>query len=174
MSSQSPCWLCARSTPARSRSPIFVLGDFNHCCLESTLPGFYQYVERGTRNYKILEKCYGNGAFKIKALPHPSLTPITWRSISCPHINQCSNPASPSTSQCCSGLRTAWSPWEDALSADWCTCHLNKATDTITEYIKFCINCVVLKKDVILYPNNKPYITTEVKACIKRETCLQK
>lgn len=163
MSSRSPCWLCARSTAACSRSPIFVLRDFNHWCLESTLPGFSQYVESGTRNHKILEKCYGNGAFKTKALTHPSLFPITWRSVSCPHINQCSNPASPSTSQCCRGLRAAWRPWEDALRADACQhLELNKA------------NCVVLKKDVILYLNNKPYVTNEVKVFINKKRCLQK
>ncbi len=30
-------------------APIFILGDFNHCKLELSLPGFQQYIKCGTR-----------------------------------------------------------------------------------------------------------------------------
>ena len=40
--------------------PIFILGDFNHCKLELSLPGFSQYVKCGTRQDRILDKCYCN------------------------------------------------------------------------------------------------------------------
>lgn len=52
-------------------APVFLLGDFNHCRLELVLPGFYQYVKCGTRNTRVLDKCYGNitHAYRAKALP---------------------------------------------------------------------------------------------------------
>lgn len=58
------------------------------------------------------------------------------------------------------------------LCTDWSIFHtleLDKATDTIMDYMISCIDSVVAKKDVIVYPNNKPYITKEVKKCINRK-----
>lgn len=46
---------------------------------------------------------------------------------------------------------------------------IDEATDTITEYIKFCVDCVVTKKVITIYPNNKPYITRELKDCINQK-----
>lgn len=37
-----------------------LLGDLNHCNLDSTLPGFCHYVKKGRRNDKVLDKCYVN------------------------------------------------------------------------------------------------------------------
>ena len=41
-------------------APAIVLGDFNHCHLDTVLPGFSQMVKRGTRKDRILDKCYVN------------------------------------------------------------------------------------------------------------------
>ena len=37
-----------------------IVGDFIHCKLEFSLPGFSQYVKSDTRKGKTLDKCYGN------------------------------------------------------------------------------------------------------------------
>lgn len=37
----------------KPEAPIFVVGDFNHCSLNKSLPGFYQYL-------KCVDKCYSN------------------------------------------------------------------------------------------------------------------
>lgn len=52
-------------------APMLILGDFNHCSLTKTLPGFYQYVKGNTRNNNILDKCYGNirDAYTAKIRP---------------------------------------------------------------------------------------------------------
>ncbi len=55
---------------------------------------------------------------------------------------------------------------------DWNMFHnleLNEATETITDYINFCVNNVVPKKVILHYPNNKPHITKEVKTCINNK-----
>lgn len=55
---------------------------------------------------------------------------------------------------------------------DWSIFHssnIDDATESITSYILFCIDNVVAKKDITVYPNNKPFITKEVKQCINRK-----
>ncbi len=46
---------------------------------------------------------------------------------------------------------------------------LDNATEIITDYIEFCVDTVIPKKKVKVYPNNKPYVTKEVKDCINRK-----
>ncbi|KAK0137907.1 hypothetical protein N1851_025875 [Merluccius polli] len=52
-------------------TPTLILGDFNPCSLNKSLPGFYQYVKCNTRNNNILDKCYGNvkDAYTARAKP---------------------------------------------------------------------------------------------------------
>lgn len=52
---------------------------------------------------------------------------------------------------------------------DWSLFHkldLDEATETITDYINFCVDTIVPKKQILLFFNNKPHITKEVKRCI--------
>ncbi|KAK0137741.1 hypothetical protein N1851_026045 [Merluccius polli] len=155
-------------------APIFVLGDVNHCRLEPALPGFHQYVKCGTRNNKVLDKCYGNikNAYRAKALPplansdHSTVQLMpTYKS-----VLKSSKPVQKTVFQ--------WS--EDStetlkgcfLCTDWSIFHdleLNEATETVTDYINFCVDTIVPKKTIRHYPNNKPYITSEVKGCINRK-----
>ncbi len=58
------------------------------------------------------------------------------------------------------------------LCTDWSIfqqLELDDATDTISDYINFCVDNVVEKKDVVVYPNNKPYITKDIKKCINNK-----
>ena len=55
---------------------------------------------------------------------------------------------------------------------DWSLFHsleLEEATDTMSEYIKFCKDNVLTKKTITMYPNNKPYISREIKECLVRK-----
>ncbi len=55
------------------------------------------------------------------------------------------------------------------VCTDWSIFHqleLDDATDTISDYINFCVDNVVEKKDVFVYLNNKPYITKDITKCI--------
>lgn len=74
-------------------SPIFILGDFNHCSPDKSLKGFQQYVTCTTCQGRTLDKCYGSvpDAFRSIALPPlgttdhhtillaPSYTPVIRR-----------------------------------------------------------------------------------------------
>ena len=53
------------------------------------------------------------------------------------------------------------------LCTDWDIFYglgIDKATDTITENIKFCMDCVATKNIITTYPINKRDITREVKS----------
>ena len=52
-------------------APILLLGDFDHCSLNKSLPGFYQYMKCNTRNNYVLDQCYGNvkDAYTARAKP---------------------------------------------------------------------------------------------------------
>ncbi len=54
-------------------APIFIMGDFNHCNLNTALPGFQQYVKSNTCKDKLLEKCYGNIENAYSAIIKPPL-----------------------------------------------------------------------------------------------------
>lgn len=43
------------------------------------------------------------------------------------------------------------------------------ATESITDYIHFCIDNIVPKKQVTHFPNNKPYITKQVKSSLNKK-----
>lgn len=70
---------------------------------------------------------------------------------------------------------TVWSEddIEKLKGCFWCTdwdifndTDIDMATEMITGYINFCVDNVLNKKDIIVYPNNKPHITKELKDCI--------
>ena len=46
---------------------------------------------------------------------------------------------------------------------------LNELTDTVTEYIKFCKESVVPVKEIKIYPNNKPWITKDIKDLLNKK-----
>lgn len=56
-------------------APIFIIGDFNHCCLNTALPGFEQYIKCDTRMNRTFYKCYGNLKHAYTAIANrPCLT----------------------------------------------------------------------------------------------------
>lgn len=58
------------------------------------------------------------------------------------------------------------------LYTDWNVFHdtdIDVTTETITDYINYCIDSVLTKKEVVVYPNNKPYVTEDIKDYINRK-----
>ena len=122
----------------------------------------------------MLDKCYGNikGAYRAKVLP-----PLANSDHSTVHLM----PTYKSAFKSSKPIQKTVLQWtEDSvetlkgcfLCTDWSIFHeldLNEATETITDYIHFCVDIVVPKKSILHYPNNKPYITKEVKACINNK-----
>ena len=56
---------------------------------------------------------------------------------------------------------TNWDCFYDTCSS------LSELTDTVTEYMNFCMNMILPKKIVKIYPNEKPWMTKEVRLLLK-------
>lgn len=54
-------------------APLFILGNFNTCKLDSVLPSLQQYVDIPTRRANILDLCHGNIADAFQARSYPPL-----------------------------------------------------------------------------------------------------
>ena len=63
---------------------------------------------------------------------------------------------------------TDWSVFSDTIT------DINELTDTISEYIKFCESVCVETKNVKIFPNNKPWITKELKIHLNEKQTLIK
>lgn len=153
---------------------IIISGDFNHATLDSTLAAFHQFVNCPTRSNRTIDLLYANvrDAYRATPLPplgksdhnlvylQPQYTPLVQRQ--------------PVTTR---SIRR-WTPEkEDALrdcydTTDWDVLlsphgeDIEGATHCLTDYLNFCVDTVAPAKTVRCYPNNKPWVTQEVKAVL--------
>ena len=156
-------------------APIFIMGDLNHCNLNTALPGFEQYIKCDTRKNRTLDKCYGNVKHAYTAIAKPPLSNSDHNTV---HLIPTYKTALKSSKPLVKSIN-AWT--DDSietlkgcfLCTDWDTFsgepNLDNATEVTTDYIKFCVDTVIPKRTIKVYPNNKPYITKEVKDCINRK-----
>ena len=159
-------------------APKFVLGDFNHCVLDKTLRTYEQYVTCATthRNSTI-DLCYGSVSGAYTSLPRPPLgssyhnsvllmplyTP-SFRRLPCEEKTvKCWSDDSTSALQACFEC-TDWQCFFDA-----CGDNMNYLCDTVSSYVTFCVDAVIPSKKVVVYPNNKPWISKELKSVINRK-----
>lgn len=156
-------------------SPIFVLGDFNHCRLELSLPGFQQYVKNSTRKNRTLDKCYGNIKDAYAARIKPPLSNSDHNIIHLIPTFKCAIKKSKPVTKIVSVFQDESKEKLSGcfLATDWDVFYrdndIDNIAETITGYIHFCVDTVVPKKTIIIYPNNKDYITPEIKHLIKRK-----
>ena len=155
-------------------APVFILGDFNQCKLELSLPGFEQYIKCSTRGDKVLDKCYGNIKNAYRARSKPPLSNSDHNTVHLmPTYKTVFKSSKPQTKSIYEWSHDNIETLKGSfLCTNWDIFHdldIDEAAETITDYILFCVSCVVTKKVVTVYPNNKPYITGEIKDCIKRK-----
>ena len=152
-----------------------ILGDFNQCQLKKVLPNYKQYVTCKTCGDNTLDRCYGNipQAYTCRILPSlgrsihnmvqlvpryrqrlktnkPQRKQIKkWTADACQLLNGCFD---------C----TDWDVFFEASSS------LAEALDTVTSYIHFCTDMLVPQKEVLIYPNRKPWITDHTGILLKQ------
>ena len=163
-------------------APNLIVGDFNSCTLNKTLTGFYQYVTCPTRRNRTIDLCYGSikGAYKSVALP-----PLGSSDHNVVHLL----PIYKSILRREKVLKRQVKVWtEDSTLAlqgcfdctDWsvlieAAASLDELTDAVCSYITFCVDSVIPSKDVIIYPNNKPWVSKALKALFhKRKLAFQR
>jgi hypothetical protein len=158
-------------------APVFVMGDFNSCTLDTALPSFHQYVHVPTRNNKIIDLCYGNIPSAYSARAHPPLGRADHNVINLiPAYRQLLKRVKPTKVKVRQWTQDATMQLQGSLACtDWGvfapdSVNLNEHASIITDYITFCMDSTIPMKTVTVYPNSKPWITSDIKNTLKKKT----
>uniref|UniRef100_A0A1A8GH13 Reverse transcriptase domain-containing protein n=1 Tax=Nothobranchius korthausae TaxID=1143690 RepID=A0A1A8GH13_9TELE len=158
---------------------FIVAGDFNHANLKSVLPRFHQYVDFATRGENMLDLVYTNipGAYRAEPRPHlgysdhisvmliPAYRPLVKRSK--PVLKQVKTwPAGAISALQDCFESTDWNMFREAAIYGNFT-DLEEYTSSVTSYINKCIDDVTVSKTIISRPNQKPWITAEVRVHLR-------
>lgn len=153
--------------------PVLVLGDFNLCNLSTHLPTVHQYVDCTTRLNRTLDRCYGNIPEAYKAVCRPPLGKSDHNVIHLlPKYKAMLKRTKPVIKQIQTWSGTNKDQLRDCFdNTNWDTffesCQDgNELTDTLTTYIKFCEDCVSETKTIRIFPNNKPWVSKQLKTCL--------
>ena len=166
-----------RAVNQSSDQPVLLLGDFNKCDVTTLLPNLEQYVTTPTRHDRTLDLCFGNIPGAYVAKPRPPLGRSDHNVILLlPKYRQKLKTEDTQTKT----VQVWNNDSVDALRGcmeitDWeiffqsCEGDLNLLTDCITSYLSFCVDTVIPTKQVKLYPNNKPWVTKDLKQCLNNK-----
>ena len=151
-----------------------IAGDFNHCRLNKALPNYRQYVTCKTCGDSTIDLCYGNIPKAYKSRPMPSLGRSVHNLIHLlPHYRQKLKSSKPVTRR-----TRVWSleatetlngcfhctDWDVMLTG----ASLDEQVETITAYVRFCVDMLIPTQVVKTYPNNKPWVTKGIADVLKR------
>ncbi len=158
---------------------FIIAGDFNHANLKTVLPKFYQHVNFATRGNNTLDLVYTTEKNAYKAVPRPHLGYSD-------HISVMLIPAyrpllkltkpvqklitiwpenATSTLQDCFQC-TDWNMFKEAATYNNHT-DLQEYTETVTAYIKKCMDDVTVTKTITTRANQKPWIAADVRGLLK-------
>jgi hypothetical protein len=152
-------------------SPVLILGDFNTCRLDSVLPTFQQNVDTPTRGNNILDLCYGNNSEAFRTNSYPPLG-LADHNVICllPLYKQVLKRLHPQSYSAPQWSEDSTAQLQGSLACtDWTIFDgdLNSKVTAISDYINFCIHTTIPVKAIKKYPNSKPWITSEIKKCLK-------
>lgn len=158
-------------------APTFVLGDLNHCKLNTVLRTHEQYVTCSTtQKSTIIDLCYGTVKGAYTSMPMPSLGASYHNGVYLMPVYK------PSFRRVDRKETTVKSWSEDGITSlqacfectDWQCFYdgcddMNDLCDAVSSYINFCVDSIIPSKTVVMYPNNKPWVTKELKAVINKK-----
>ncbi|KAK1804854.1 hypothetical protein P4O66_003555 [Electrophorus voltai] len=154
---------------------FIVAGYFNHANLKSVLPKFNQRA----RKANALDLVYTNlsGAYRAEPRPHlgysdhmsvmliPAYRPIVRRSK--PLLKQVRTwPAGAISALQDCFEQTTWITFKEAAT-DGGTVNLEEYTTSVTVYISKCIDDVTVSKTITTRPNQKPWMTADVRMLLR-------
>ena len=167
----------ARLQTQHPEALVIISGDFNHASLDSTLAAFHQAVDCPTRNNRTIDLLYINVRDAYRSTPFPPLGKSDHNLV---HLQSQYTPLVQRQSTTTRSIRK-WSPGvEDALrdcfeTTDWDVLLKSQGEDIegqthcLTDYLNFCLDVVAPARSVRCYPNNKPFVTQEVKTVLNRK-----
>ncbi len=155
-----------------------VTGDFNKAKFRTIAPKYFQHITINTRGDRILDHCYSPFWDAYKSLPRPPFGKLDHSSVLLlPAYRQKLKREAPAlrTIQC-------WSDQSDSILQD-CFDHVDwdmfraasdddieAYSDTVTCFIRKCIEDVVPTKTIHIYPNQKPWINSDVRSALSART----
>lgn len=151
-------------------APQFILGDFNHYKPSKSLCNFYQYMTCPTRHVKCLDLCFGSIKRAYKSFRRAPLGMSDHSAVYLvPSYKSVLKRNKPERR-----LVPVWSEesiycLQDCLhDTDWDlfrnVCEdLDELTDVVSSYVSFCESSIIPRKEISLYPHNKPWVTKGVK-----------
>ncbi len=157
---------------------FIITGDFNKANFRTIAPKYFQHVTINTRGDRTLDHCYSPFRDAYKSLPRPPFGKSDHSSVLLlPAYRQKLKREAPA-------LRTVhcWSDQSDAILQD-CFDHVDwdmfraaseddieAYSDTVTCFIRKCIDDVVPTKTIRIYPNQKPWINSDVRSALSART----
>ena len=155
-------------------APRLLLGDFNGCSLRTYIPTYKQCITCTTRGNKTIDLCYCNIKNAYKSVSKPPLGTYdhniiqllpTYKSV-LKTVKIVEKPVTVWNDDGTAKLRgcfecTTWETLYDSCSS------VSNVVDTVTEYMNFCVDTILPKTIVKIYPNEKPWVTKEVKKLLK-------
>ncbi|XP_072769008.1 uncharacterized protein [Nerophis lumbriciformis] len=149
-----------------------IAGDFNKANLKTVLPKFYQHVKCSTRGKNTLDHVYTNIKHAYRATPLPQLGQSDHLSLLLsPTYTPIRRQARPITKTVMTWPDDALPKLQDCFQhTDWDLFQqqeLETATGTVLDYIKFCIGNVTVEKNIRVYPNKKPWMTSQVRTLLR-------
>ncbi|XP_076849711.1 uncharacterized protein LOC143497938 [Brachyhypopomus gauderio] len=158
---------------------FIIAGDFNHANLKSVLPQFHQHVDFATRGANTLDLVYTNipSAYRAEQRSHlafsdrmcvwltPAYTPLARRSRPVQKQVRTWPAGAVSALQDCFE-RTVWDMFREAAT-EGDTVNLEEYTASVTGYISKCIDDVTVSRTITIHPNQKPWMTAEVRVLLR-------
>ena len=153
-----------------------ITGDFNECKFDKYIPNFQQYIHFPTRSDKMLDPLFCNikNAFTAKKLCPLGVSDHNMCHL-IPMYRQKFKSQKPEKR-----LVYRWNENvnETLLGCMECTdfevlydanVNAEQNVDVLNEYLKFCVDLIVPKKVVRCYPNNKPWVTKDLKYLLNKK-----
>ena len=158
-----------------------ITGDFNSCTLDGVLPNYTQYVSCHTREDKTLDLCYVNTPDAYLAHCKPPLGRSDHNIV---HLVPRYRQLLKRQKQIVRSVKQWNKESSDELRGCFeCTLwnvltddsDLDNNVEVVSDYINFCEDMIIPKKEVKFYPNNKPWVTKGLKETInKKKSALAK
>ncbi|KAG1960366.1 hypothetical protein F2P79_006258 [Pimephales promelas] len=143
---------------------------------DKSIKGFFQYVNCATRSGRTLDKCYGSVPDAYRAVPLPPLGSADHSSIL---LAPAYTPVVKRVEKVTKDIKQ-WTPdGIDRLqgcfeTTDWniltsCSANISEQVDTVSAYITFCVDSIIPSKKVTIFPNNKPWVTKDLKNILNKK-----
>ncbi|KAK0146238.1 RNA-directed DNA polymerase from mobile element jockey [Merluccius polli] len=169
----------SKQQTAHPEAAFIVAGDFNHSNLKTVLPKFHQHVSCHTRGDKTLDHVYTNIKGAYTALPLPHLGQSDHLSLFlipryAPLINRV-KPTVKTVKVWPAGVESVLqnrfedTDWSMFASEATCGSHtdIDSYSHSVLEYINKTIDSVTTEKQITTYPNQKPWMSREVRLLLK-------